>query len=212
MKFSSITILILLIFLIACNSEKRLSFLGEKTYNQKEVNGKMVTDTIYFTLPNFKFINQDSQFVTPQTFENKIYVADFFFTSCPTICPTMKTQMLRVYNKYENENELSFLSHTIDPKHDTVALLKDYSERINVKTDKWHFVTGKQEEIFEVAQKGYLVPAQKDEKAAAGLLHSGAFVLIDKEKRIRGFYDGTDPKMVDLLIKDINTLLKEYKN
>ena len=206
-------ILYFLFFMLftACQFRKELPILGEKAYDTRTVNGKEIIDTVYFSLPNFSFIDQDSQRVTPKTFENKIYIADFFFTSCPTICPTMKTQMLRVYQEYEDNKTVAFLSHSIDPTYDTVALLKDYSERLGVKTEKWHFVTGNQDEIFEVAQKGYLVPAQEDKEDPSGLLHSGAFILIDKNKRIRGYYDGTDPKKVDLLIEDIGWLLKEYE-
>src|SRR5690606_32852331 len=107
-------------------------------------------DTIYHTIADYSFVNQDSIIVTPETFDNKVYVADFFFTSCPTICPVMKSQMLRVYEAFEDEDQVKFLSHTIDPTYDTVALLKDYAERLGVDNDKWHFVTGDKEDIYEI--------------------------------------------------------------
>lgn len=202
-------------FITACNSEgaseKTLPILGEREAVAREVDGKTVVDTVYHTIPDFAFTNQDSQRVTQETVAGKIYVADFFFTTCPTICPKMKSQMLRVYEKYKDEPNLVLLSHTIDPQHDTVAVLKDYAERLNVQTDKWHFVTGDKDSIYDVALK-YMVTAMEDEQEAGGFVHSGAFVLVDENRRIRGVYDGTDPAQVDRLINDIPVLLNEKKN
>ncbi|MFD2515097.1 SCO family protein [Pontibacter locisalis] len=188
-----------------------LPVLGEREVVEREVNGQIVADTLYPQIPDFAFINQDSQEVTNQTFEGKVYVADFFFTSCPTICPKMKTQMLRVYDKFKDNQNVALLSHTIDPLHDSVAVLKDYASRLNVKTDKWHFVTGEKDSIYAIAQK-YLVTAMEDNQEAGGFLHSGAFVLVDEDRHIRGVYDGTAPAEVDRLLNDIPVLLKEKKN
>ena len=170
-----------------------------------------LTDTIYHTIKEFEFVNQDSTVVNLSTFEGKIFVSDFFFTSCPTICPIMKTQMLRVYEKIENYDDVAILSHSIDPEYDTVALLKDFSERLGVSAPKWHFVTGDKQKIYEQGQRSYMVTAMEDKTAPGGLLHSGAFVLVDKEKRVRGFYDGTKPEEVDILMKDIDILRAEYE-
>ena len=142
------------------------------------------------------------------TFENKIYVTDFFFTTCPTICPQMKAQMLRVYEAYEENNDIILLSHTIDPQHDTVGVLKDYSERLGISSDHWLMVTGEKNEIFDVAKK-YMVSAMEDENQPGGFVHSGAFVLIDKKKQIRGYYDGTKELETSELIDDIEVLLNE---
>ncbi|WP_299823311.1 SCO family protein [uncultured Pontibacter sp.] len=199
----------------ACNhseaTEKTLPILGERQAVERVVDGKTVVDTLYHQVPDFAFVNQDSQRVTQQTFAGKIYVTDFFFTTCPTICPKMKSQMLRVYEQYKDEPNLVLLSHTIDPQHDTVAVLKDYAERLNVQTDKWQFVTGDKDSIYDVALK-YMVTAMEDEQEAGGFVHSGAFVLVDENRRIRGIYDGTDPAQVDRLINDIPVLLKEKGN
>ena len=156
----------------------------------------------------FEFLSQDSTVITPQTFENKIYVTDFFFTTCPTICPQMKAQMLRVYEAYEENNDIILLSHTIDPQHDTVGVLKDYSERLGISSDHWLMVTGEKNEIFDVAKK-YMVSAMEDENQPGGFVHSGAFVLIDKKKQIRGYYDGTKELETSELIDDIEVLLNE---
>lgn len=198
-------------FVTACNekSKQNLPIMGRTEY--KEVDGKV--DTVYHTIPAFEFVDQDSALVTENTVADKIYVADFFFGTCPTICPVMKQQMLRVYNEFQENPEFAILSHTIDPEHDTVAYLKDYSERLGVmNNDTWHFLTGDRDEIYEIgSSSGYLVPVGEDEDAPGGFIHSGAFILVDKERRIRGLYDGTDPKQVTELINDIPKLLAEYE-
>jgi protein SCO1/2 len=197
--------LMILIFTFGCvkEREKPLPIFGER-----EVVG---TDTVYHRIAPFQFVNQDSVVVTAATFGNKIYVADFFFTSCRTICPIMKTQMLRVYDTLNNEPDVLILSHTIDPNYDTVGLLHDYAERLGVKSSKWHFVTGNKDSIFNIAQKSYFATAMEDSSEPDGRIHSGAFLLIDKEKRIRGKYDGTNEEDVNRLIGDIQRLKEEYE-
>lgn len=169
------------------------------------------TDTVYHTIGEFNFVDQDSASVTNETFKDKIYVADFFFTSCRTICPIMKTQMLRVYDSIQNDPQVRLLSHTIDPTYDTVGLLHDYADRLGVKSDVWHFVTGKKEDIYKIAQTSYFATALEDKSETDGFIHSGAFLLIDKEKRIRGKYDGTKEEDVNRLMGDIKRLEKEYE-
>lgn len=176
-------------------------------FGEKEVEG---SDTVYHTIADFKFVDQDSAFVTNDTFKDKIYVADFFFTSCRTICPIMKTQMLRVYDSIQNEPDVLLLSHSIDPEYDTVGLLHDYAERLGVKSDKWHFVTGSKEDIYKIAQTSYFATAMEDKAEPDGFIHSGAFLLIDKNKRIRGKYDGTKEEDVNRLLGEIQRLKKEY--
>lgn len=198
--------LVLLIssFLSGCinKKEERLPIFGER-----DLKGN---DTIYHTVENFEFINQDSAIVKNDTFKDKIYVTDFFFTSCRTICPIMKTQMLRIYEAKKDDPEVLILSHTIDPEYDTVGLLKDYAERLGVSSNKWHFVTGNKDDIYEVAQNSYFSTALEDKNEPDGFIHSGAFLLIDKQQRIRGKYDGTKENEVDRLLEDIERLKKEY--
>lgn len=185
--------------------------MGRREVQQVEMDGKLVIDTIYHTIPSFSFLNQDSLIITQDSFNEKIYVADFFFTSCPTICPIMKTQMLRVYEKFKENDEVMLLSHSIDPQHDTVGVLKEFAQRLGVDSRKWHFVTGNKDDIYEIGEKSYMVAAQEDAEEPGGFIHSGAFILLDKQRRVRGFYDGTVEKEVDRLIKDIPILLKEYR-
>lgn len=176
-------------------------------FGEREVNG---TDTVYHTIGDFAFVDQDSAAITAETFKGKIYVADFFFTSCRTICPIMKTQMLRVYDSIQHDNDVLILSHTIDPEYDTVGLLHDFAERLGVKSSKWHFVTGKKDEIYKIAQTSYFATALEDKSEPDGFIHSGAFLLIDKDRRIRGKYDGTKEEDVNRLLGDINILKQEY--
>ena len=186
-------------------SSETLPILGRRTLDDQG-------DTLYHTVGNYKLVDQDSSEVTPITFEGKVYVADFFFTSCPTICPTMKTQMLRVYQRFQENSNFALLSHTIDVTHDTVAVLKAYTERLGIDNNsQWHFVTGDQSEIYRLGQSDYMVTAGTDSDAPGGFIHSGAFILVDKNKHIRGVYDGTVADDVDKLMKDIDVLFEEAK-
>ena len=193
------------ILVISCIQEKEKPL---PVFGEREVEG---TDTVYHTIAPFRFIDQDSNVVNNATFAGKIYVADFFFTSCRTICPIMKTQMLRVYDSIQNENDVLILSHTIDPEYDTVALLHDFADRLGVKSEKWHFVTGERDSIYNIAQTSYFATAMEDKTEPDGFIHSGAFLLIDKEQRIRGKYDGTKEDDVNRLLADIRKLQREYQ-
>ncbi len=183
----------------------RLPILGRHEYIETP-NG---TDTVYHTIKPFQFVDQDSNLVNNDTYKGKIYVADFFFTSCPSICPVMKTQMLRVYEAYHDNDRVMFLSHTIDPEYDNVKRLHDYAQRLGVSSAKWHFVTGNQDAIYDMAQTSYYVATRENPKAPGGYEHSGAFILVDGQGHIRGVYNGTEQESVDKLIRDIKTLLAE---
>ena len=208
-KFSiinfQISILAFTIFLGACNSlsEKPLPIFGER-----EV---VAGDTVYHSIANFQFLNQDSAVVTNETFKGKIYVADFFFTTCRTICPIMKSQMARVNVAIKDMPDVLIASHSIDPEYDTVGLLHDYAERLGAKSDKWYFLTGQPRDyVFGIAQTSYFSTAMEDKSEPDGFVHSGAFLLIDKEGRLRGKYDGTVEEDVNRLLADITRLRNEY--
>lgn len=187
----------------ACQQKETLPILGRRTLSDGG-------DTIYHTINDYRLINQDSLEITPEDLDGKVYVADFFFTSCPTICPTMKTQMLRVHQKFIDRDDFAILSHTIDPKHDSVAVLREYGDRIGIEdASKWLLVTGEQSEIYRLGQSDYMVTAAEEESAPGGFIHSGAFILVDPQRRIRGVYDGTVPEDVDELMGDIEVLLEE---
>lgn len=194
------------IFLSGCITKKDPPL---PVFGEREVVGK---DTVHHKIADFKFVDQDSAIITNETFKNKIYVADFFFTSCRTICPVMKTQMLRVYDSIKNNPDVLLLSHTIDPEYDTVGLLHDFAERLGVRSDKWHFVTGNKDDIYKIAQTSYFSTALEDKSEQDGFIHSGAFLLIDKERRIRGKYDGTKEEDVNRLLGDIQRLQDETES
>lgn len=194
----------LLSIIAACQKkDKPLPVFGQREL----VNG----DTVYHTIAKFQFVNQDSSLVTNETFRDQIYVSDFFFTSCRTICPIMKTQMLRVYEATADLPDVKLLSHSIDPEYDTVALLNDFAKRLGVSSDRWHFVTGVKDSIYRIAQTSYFATAMEDKSEPDGFIHSGAFLLIDKQQRIRGKYDGTKEDDVNRLLTDIKRLRREYE-
>jgi protein SCO1/2 len=214
MKFNNALVFLsaVIISISACNNgNKKLPILGEREPFEKIINGKTVVDTIYKTIPDFNFMNQDSVMISNQTLQKSIYVADFFFTSCPSICPIMSKNMLDIYNKYKGNEEVKFLSHTIDPKHDTIPVLKKYATKLGVDGKQWNFVYGDKESVYKIAKEGYMNFAAEDIKAPGGITHSGYFLLIDKEKRVRGAYDGTQEIQVKQLMEDMDVLLNEYK-
>jgi protein SCO1/2 len=193
------------LILLSCTpKEEKLPIFG-----QREVVG---ADTVYHSIAPFSFVDQDSSIITNDTFRDKIYVADFFFTTCRTICPIMKTQMLRVYEVTREMPDVLIVSHTIDPEYDTVALLHDFANRLGVESKRWHFVTGVKDSIYKIAQTSYFATAMEDKAEPDGFIHSGAFLLIDKKQRIRGKYDGTKEEDVNRLIVDIKRLRRESEN
>lgn len=212
MNKSILTAISLAILLLsACQSaSQKLPILGSREPITKEVDGKTVVDTLYKTLPDFEFLNQDSLPITGKTFDNSIYVADFFFTSCPSICPIMHRNMLDVYNKYKGNKEVMFLSHSIDTKYDTPSVLKKYAEKLGVDGDQWQFASGTRESIYGISPE-YMVFTEENDKVAGGYEHQGWFILVDKEKHVRGAYDGTDKEQVKKMMKDMDILLKEYE-
>lgn len=215
MKFYNLSAGVLFLFVLAaCNlkEEKKLPVLGNREAVEKTVDGKTIIDTVYQTIPDFSFINQDSTTVTNKDFDGKIYVADFFFTTCPSICPVMHRNMLKVYDKFKNNPEVMIASHTIDYKHDTPAILKEYATKLGISGKQWQFLRGSRDSVYTLAEKHYLVAVNEDKNAPGGYIHQGWFVLIDKEKRLRGAYDGTQPDQVEQMMLDMETLLKEYQH
>ena len=189
------------------NSNATLPIFGNKQPVTKTVDGKQVTDTIYQTIPAFKFVNQYGDTITGKSLNGKIYVADFFFTTCPNICPVMHRNMLPVYNEFKNNADFRIISHTIDPKYDTVPVLKRYADKLGIAGNTWWLLNGGKDQTYLIA-KSYLVSLQ--EKNPQGqYVHDGYFILIDKQKRIRGTYMGTDPDEVKKMIADIKILMNE---
>ncbi len=183
----------------------------------KNVNQELVDSTIVHVKKNhfiadFKLTNQNGKTITQNDYKDKIYIADFFFTTCGTICPLMTTNMKKIQNKILNDDEVLLISHSVTPKIDSVPQLKKYALAKGVIDSKWNLVTGSKKEIYNLARKSYLVakydPKQPD---GYGMVHTENFVLIDKKKRIRGLYDGTDSEDIERLLVDLEILKKEYQ-
>ncbi len=204
-----IPLLLITTFILAACANKKLPVYGVKTAVVKTVDGKQVTDSLDYTISDFSFFDQDSNVINAAALSNKIYVADFFFTACPSICPKMKKELLRVYDKYKTNNEVAIISYSIDPERDSVARLKSYSQKLGLEdAKKWHFLTGNKDSIYALADR-YLVSAEEDPDAPGGHIHSGNFILVDKQRRIRGYYDGTKAESVDKLLDEMDQLLYE---
>ena len=199
MKYISFIFLISLFFAACDNEPKRLPILGERDF----VNG----DTVYATIPPFAFVNQDSALITNETYKDKIYIVDFFFTHCPTICPKVKKNMLRIYEKYKSNDNVLLLSHSIDPKRDTVGRLREYAKNMGIQSNKWSLVTGDKFKIYEIANRYYAV-AKEDPDSPGGFDHSGNIILVDSKGRVRSFANGTDADAVNKFMLDIDLLLK----
>ncbi|WP_298893424.1 SCO family protein [uncultured Psychroserpens sp.] len=184
-------------------------------YQPNRVDASLVDSTIhhkkkYHTIADFKLINQNGDTITQDTYKDKIYVADFFFTTCQTICPVMTDQMSRIQSEIINDDEVLLLSHSVTPEIDSVAQLKRYAIEKGVNDNKWNLVTGDRKQIYDLARKSYLV-VKDDGMGEYGMVHTENFALIDKDKQIRGLYNGISPTSVDSLIHDIKRLKKEYQ-
>lgn len=203
-----ISFFFLLIFLASCQQKQRLPVYGNKQLVPVEVNGNVMADSADYTLPPFSLTDQNGNTVTEKTTAGKVHVADFFFTSCPSICPKMKAEMYRVYEKYLTNPQVMILSYTIDPARDSVGKLKDYEAKLGITADRWKLLTGEKDSIYRIAES-YLVNAAEDPDAPGGHVHSGNFILVDKQRRIRGYYDGTNPESVNKLLVELDILLNE---
>lgn len=207
MPYNKVFVILLPLFAVLLNSCEESIKPIEAVTVKRIIDGKVVEDTLTYTVPAFKFVNQFGDTITEKEVAGKFLLVDFFFANCPSICPKMKSQMLRVYEKYGKRDDFLILSHTIDPKRDTVEALFSYAQKLGIDKN-WYFLTGDKEKLFEAADK-YLIAASEDPQSPGGFAHSGNFVLADKNGRIRGYYDGTNTQATDKLIKDLNILFKE---
>lgn len=185
-------------------------------YNPSDLNPKLVDESVQgitqlHRVGSFNLIDQEGKEVTEADFKDKIYITDFFFVTCPTICPKMATQMNRVYDEFIDNPDILFLSHTVMPEKDSVPVLNEYAKELHVDNNKWKFVTGDKKEIYNLARKTYFAAITEGDGGVDDFIHTENFILVDKEKRLRGFYDGTSEKDINRLIADIYTLLSEYE-
>jgi protein SCO1/2 len=186
-----------------------------KVYNPSDLNPELVDESVrsidrFHRVGPFSLTNQNGKTVTEKDYEDKIYVTDFFFVTCPTICPKMTKQMNRVYDEFKNNQDISFLSHTVMPEADSVPVLNKYAKDLGVSSDKWNFVTGDKKQIYNLARKTYFAAITEGDGGVNDFVHTENFVLVDKDKRLRGFYDGTSKVDVDRLVIDVYALIEEY--
>lgn len=183
-------------------------------YQPDMVNAELVDTTVQFVrkyhkIADFKLVNQNGDTITEDFYDDKIYVADFFFTTCLTICPIMTDHMIEIQEKIKDDEDILLLSHTVFPVTDSVPVLKEYALEKGVMDEKWNLVTGDKKQIYDLARKSYLATKSTGDGGKYDMIHTENFVLVDKKKQIRGFYDGTQPEAIVDLIHDIEILKKE---
>lgn len=183
-----------------------LPYYGPRETVSTSVNGKELIDTIYHTLPSFQFNTHRGNIFTNESMQGKITVANFFFVTCPTICPKMATHIYDVQQTFQEKDDVIFLSHTVNPDSDSIPVLADYAEKVHAG-ENWFFLTGEKEAIYHVAMKGYFVSAMPDDIAPGGFLHSEMLILLDKQGHIRGYFDGTSTSETKKLKDAIRMLL-----
>ena len=215
-KFFGISLLIISVIIISIF----YSILKPKKvlpiYQPTQVSTELVDSTIqhkkkYHKIADFSLTNQNGETITQDNYKDKIYVADFFFTTCKTICPIMTKNMHIIQKNIITDNEVMLLSHSVTPEIDTVAQLKRYAKEKHVNSSKWNLVTGDKKQIYELARKSYLAVKDDGDGGPFDMVHTENFMLIDRKRQIRGFYDGTDLEDIERLLADIAILKEEYK-
>ncbi|MBF4506222.1 SCO family protein [Flavobacterium sp. JLP] len=209
--------IVLIVFSVVTISLFYSALKPQKTlpiYNPADVNPELVDSTVqykskYHTIADFSFVNQNGDTITQKNYEGKIYVADFFFTTCGSICPKMSTNLSEVQKAVLNNPKVMLLSHTVFPEVDSVSVLKAYAVKYGVVDSKWNLVTGDKKEIYKMARKSYLAVKQGRPDQLYDMVHTENFVLVDQKRRVRGFYDGTNKEEIKRLIDDINFLCEE---
>ncbi len=209
---SVVSIAAILMFYNVLKPEEKLPI-----YQPNMVSFQLVDSTVqhvkrFHKIKDFSLVNQNGEKITNENYRDKIYIADFFFTTCQGICPIMKENMIILQDKYKDDDQVYLLSHTVTPEIDTKEVLKKYSLEKGVIDSKWNLVTGDKKQIYNLARKSYLVAEDIEESKLFEMIHTENFVLVDPERRIRGFYDGTDQESMNALIYDIKVLKKEISN
>ncbi len=204
--------IIITLFYNALKPQKTLPVYQPDMVNSELVDSNIQYIKKYHTIANFKLINQNGDTITQNNYKDKIYIADFFFTTCPSICPVMTGNMVKIQEQIVNDNDVMLLSHSVTPVIDSVAQLKKYALEKGVIDNKWNLVTGNKKHIYELARKSYLAVKEDGNGDAYDMIHTENFILVDKERRIRGFYDGTNTEEMEKLLSDLKLLKASYKN
>ena len=209
--FSLISIIIVAIIFNILNVEKPLPIYQPSMVNNELVDSSLLDVRKYHKIADFSLINQNGKIITQEDYKDKIYIADFFFTTCQTICPIMTDHMHDIQKEIKNDDDIMLLSHSVTPEIDSVAQLKKYALKKGIDDRKWNLVTGNKKQIYDLARKSYLAVKDYDSDDQYDMIHTENFMLIDKKSQIRGFYDGTNPDDINRLLVDIETLKKEYQ-
>ena len=208
---SFLLLLVSWIIIASCTEQNKvrvLPIVGNYDVEYDTIDGQEITDTIYPKIPNFTYLNQDSIQITSSAMKGKVWIADFFFTSCPSICPKMTSQMKRLSILTKDlDKHIQFISFSINPSYDGPSKLRAYRKHYGITAKNWQFLTGDEEATHALGVDYFQVFANKDIESSGGYAHSPAFVLVDKEGYVRGVYIGTDTKQVNLLQKDVRKLL-----
>jgi protein SCO1 len=209
--FSMLSAIIMGLFYNALQPKKTLTI-----YQPAMVNAELVDSTLqhvkkYHTIADFSLTNQNGKNITQQDYADKIYIADFFFTTCPTICPIMTKNMANIQERIMDDTDVLLLSHSVTPTIDSVAQLKKYAVEKGILDAKWNLVTGDKKQIYELARKSYLAVKTDGDGGAFDMIHTENFILVDKERRIRGFYDGTKTEEIEKLMEDLEILKVSYR-
>ncbi|MGO3153917.1 SCO family protein [Mesonia sp.] len=212
-KYLAIVLLVLSAIIVSLIYQQLKPAPSLPIYQPSMVNAELVDSTMqyvrkYHKIADFKLVNQNGDTITQEDYANKIYIADFFFTTCQTICPIMTDHMKKIQDEFKDDDEVLLLSHTVTPEIDSVPQLKKYALKKGVIDEKWNLVTGDKKQIYELARKSYFVVKTQGSGGAYDMIHTENFALIDNQRRIRKFYDGTSPDAIDELIEDIATLKK----
>lgn len=206
-----LSLIIILIFYNILKVDKLLPIYQPANVNSELVDSTLLDTRKYHTIADFSLINQNGKTITQDDYQDKIYVADFFFTTCQTICPIMTDHMVKIQEEIINDDEVMLLSHSVTPEIDSVEQLKRYSIEKGIVDEKWNLVTGDKKQIYDLARKSYMAVKTMENTDPYEMIHTENFMLIDKKRQIRGYYDGTKPEDIDRLLNDIKILKKEYQ-
>ena len=209
--FGTLCVVIMWSIYTLLKPDKKLAIYQPDMVNNELVDTTMQYVRKYHKIADFKLVNQNGDTITNANYEDKIYVADFFFTTCMTICPIMTDHMVKIQEKIKNDPDVFLLSHTVMPRIDTVAQLKRYAEEKGVIDSKWNLVTGNKKQIYDLARKSYLAAKSEGDGGKYDMVHTENFVLVDKDRQIRGFYDGTNAEAIEELMEDLKILKREYE-
>lgn len=208
--FLCLSAIIVYLFYNALQPEKTLAIYQPSMVNYELVDSTLRDIRKYHTVADFSLTNQNGETITQEDYKGKIYIADFFFTTCPTICPIMTKNMVEIQRRLDNTGDVMLLSHSVTPAIDSVAQLKKYALEKGVDDSKWNLVTGDKKEIYELARKSYLAVKEDGDGGPYDMIHTENFILVDRQRRIRGFYDGTDKEDIEKLMEDLEVLKASY--